>query len=156
MKLYFIGADHEVTGSCHVVEVNGKYVMLDCGLEQGRDIFAVPGRVTDLLSSGCNRLIADGAGIATCPEDILEALGLIKSAHKSSVKTDLKKSRSMTEGELKVMRCLDLYPVSMNEIVERSGLKYSDTLSCLLQLELKGCAEKTASGHYIMKMELNP
>ena len=39
MRLYFIGADHEVTGSCHVIEVNGKYVMLDCGLEQGRDIY---------------------------------------------------------------------------------------------------------------------
>ena len=39
MKLYFIGADHEVTGSCHVLEVNGKYIMMDCGLEQGRDIY---------------------------------------------------------------------------------------------------------------------
>lgn len=39
MKLYFIGADHEVTGSCHVIEVNGKYIMLDCGMEQGRDIY---------------------------------------------------------------------------------------------------------------------
>ena len=29
MKLYFVGADHEVTGSCHVIEVNGKYVMLE-------------------------------------------------------------------------------------------------------------------------------
>ena len=39
MKLYFVGADHEVTGSCHVIEVNGRYIMLDCGLEQGRDIY---------------------------------------------------------------------------------------------------------------------
>ena len=39
MKLYFIGADHEVTGSCHVIEVNGKHIMLDCGLEQGRDLY---------------------------------------------------------------------------------------------------------------------
>ncbi|MBR0461836.1 MAG: MBL fold metallo-hydrolase [Erysipelotrichaceae bacterium] len=39
MKLYFIGADHEVTGSCHVIEVNGKHIMLDCGMEQGRDIY---------------------------------------------------------------------------------------------------------------------
>ena len=39
MKLCFIGADHEVTGSCHVIEVNGKYIMLDCGMEQGRDIY---------------------------------------------------------------------------------------------------------------------
>ena len=39
MKLYFIGADHEVTGSCHVIEVNGTYIMLDCGMEQGKDIY---------------------------------------------------------------------------------------------------------------------
>ena len=39
MKLYFIGADREVTGSCHVLEVDGRYIMLDCGLEQGRDIY---------------------------------------------------------------------------------------------------------------------
>ena len=39
MKLYFIGADHEVTGSCHVIECGGRYIMLDCGLEQGRDIY---------------------------------------------------------------------------------------------------------------------
>ena len=39
MKLYFIGADHEVTGSCHVLEINGKFIMLDCGLEQGRDVY---------------------------------------------------------------------------------------------------------------------
>ncbi len=39
MKLYFIGADHEVTGSCHVIEVNGKHIMLDCGMEQGKNIY---------------------------------------------------------------------------------------------------------------------
>ncbi len=39
MKIYFIGADHEVTGSCHVIEVNGRYIMMDCGMEQGRDIY---------------------------------------------------------------------------------------------------------------------
>ena len=39
MKLCFVGADHEVTGSCHVIEVNGTYIMHDCGLEQGRDVY---------------------------------------------------------------------------------------------------------------------
>ena len=38
MKLYFIGADHEVTGSCHMVEACGKRFLVDCGMEQGKDI----------------------------------------------------------------------------------------------------------------------
>ncbi len=39
MKLGFIGADHEVTGSCHYVEACNKRILVDCGLEQGRDIY---------------------------------------------------------------------------------------------------------------------
>ena len=37
MKLYFYGADQCVTGSCHCLEVNGKRILVDCGLQQGRD-----------------------------------------------------------------------------------------------------------------------
>ena len=39
MKITFIGATHEVTGSCTMLEVNGKYYLVDCGMEQGRDVF---------------------------------------------------------------------------------------------------------------------
>jgi metallo-beta-lactamase family protein len=39
MKLSFIGADHEVTGSCHVLEVCNKKILIDCGMEQGKDIY---------------------------------------------------------------------------------------------------------------------
>ena len=39
MTLMFLGADHEVTGSCHYIEVNGKSILLDCGMEQGRDTY---------------------------------------------------------------------------------------------------------------------
>lgn len=39
MKVTFIGATHEVTGSCTLLEVNGKHIIVDCGMEQGRDIF---------------------------------------------------------------------------------------------------------------------
>ena len=39
MKLMFLGADHEVTGSCHYIEACGKSILLDCGMEQGRDTY---------------------------------------------------------------------------------------------------------------------
>ena len=39
MKVQFIGATHEVTGSCTLLEVNGRYYLVDCGMEQGEDIF---------------------------------------------------------------------------------------------------------------------
>lgn len=51
---------------------SGTLITVDMALEQGRDVYALPGRVCDSLSDGCNRLIRQGAGPATCPEDILE------------------------------------------------------------------------------------
>ena len=39
MKLTFLGADHEVTGSCHYLNTNGKNILIDCGLEQGPDLY---------------------------------------------------------------------------------------------------------------------
>lgn len=51
---------------------SGTLITVDMALEQGREVFALPGRVCDSLSDGCNRLIRQGAAPATCPEDILE------------------------------------------------------------------------------------
>ena len=51
---------------------SGSQITVDMALEQGREVFALPGRVSDALSDGCNRLIRQGAWIATSPQDVLE------------------------------------------------------------------------------------
>lgn len=51
---------------------SGTLITVDRALELGRDVFAVPGRLTDVKSKGCNRLIRQGAGLASAPEDLLE------------------------------------------------------------------------------------
>lgn len=45
---------------------------MEQGLEQGKEIYAVPGQITDHLSMGCNQLIQQGAGILTSPDDIFD------------------------------------------------------------------------------------
>ena len=83
MKLYFIGADREVTGSCHVIEIGGRYIMLDCGMEQGRDIYVneelpvPPSKIEAVLLSHAHidhsgllpKFISDGfQGVIWCTE----------------------------------------------------------------------------------------
>lgn len=53
---------------------SGTLITVDMALEQGRDVYVVPGRVTDRLSDGCNRLLKQGAGVFISPEDFLEEL----------------------------------------------------------------------------------
>lgn len=55
-------------------EKSGTLITVDFALEQGRDVYVLPGRISDPLSSGCNRLMRQGAGVALEPSDILEAL----------------------------------------------------------------------------------
>ncbi len=55
-------------------EKSGTLITVEYALQQGKEVYAVPGRVGDNLSLGCNRLIRDGAGIATCAEDLVFAL----------------------------------------------------------------------------------
>lgn len=59
---------------------SGSLITVDYAIEQGKTIYAVPGRNGDVQSQGCNRLIAEGAGIAWDPEILLEELGVIKEA----------------------------------------------------------------------------
>lgn len=50
---------------------SGTMITVDMALEQGREVYALPGRIDDVLSAGCNELIRQGAGILTSPEDFL-------------------------------------------------------------------------------------
>ena len=50
-------------------EKSGSFITIDQALEQGKEVFALPGRVSDPLSAGCNRLIAEGAFLVQRPED---------------------------------------------------------------------------------------
>ena len=132
----------------------------------------VPGRIGDSLSEGCNELIKLGAAIITRPEDILEIESIRSKIDnngythtnnsieisgneinvKAGVKTAGKKS-SVQEFELATPKnmlysCVDLYPVGINELVEKTGLSLQQISSALVELEIEGKIEEVANNCY--------
>ena len=126
-------------------EKSGSLITAELGLEQGREIFAVPGRITDSLSGGCNRLISQGAGIALSPEDILEYLGI--KWHKKLTVCE-KNINRLAKKEKMVYSCLDFSPKHLDEIIRDSGLSAGECMGLLLELELGGYVVQTANQYY--------
>lgn len=124
---------------------SGSLITAEIGLEQGKDIFALPGRVTDSLSQGCNQLIEDGAFILTSADRILEFLGV---SYKKSEKQDGKKHKGLAKREKMVYSCLDSAPVHLEEIAAKTGLSVSQSMEILLELELGGYAVRTSGLYY--------
>ena len=133
-------------------EKSGSLITAELGLNQGREIFAVPGRVTDPLSKGCNQLIQQGAHMAILPNDILEYLGLkykktlIKC--KNSCKKTIKSVNALAKSEKMVYSCLDFKPKHIDEILSEAGLPLSECMAALMELELGGYAYRSANHYY--------
>lgn len=128
-------------------EKSGSLITADCGLEQGKEIFAVPGRTTDTLSQGCNQLIRQGAGIVTCPDDVLDFFQILP---KKKLIVHEKTENGLAKKGKMVYSCLDLQPKFIDRIAEESGLSLGECLTLLLELELGGYIVQTA-GHYYAK-----
>ncbi len=128
---------------------SGTSITVRAALEQGKDVYAVPGRLTDPFSAGCNQLIADGAGVAINPEIILEALGILKSGSKGERKLG---SRYLAKREKKVYSVLDFYPKSLDELSKEAEITIPELLELLLKLELKGVASEIGKNYYNKKL----
>ena len=78
-------------------EKSGSLITVDCALEQGRTVYAVPGRLGDRLSDGCNYLIAQGAGILWSFEAVMEELDGMAALRKPRIRHRAVQSTQMTE-----------------------------------------------------------
>ncbi|MEH2930529.1 DNA-processing protein DprA [Candidatus Ventrimonas sp. KK005] len=128
---------------------SGSLITAETGLEQGREIFAVPGRITDYLSAGCNQLIQQGAEIATSPGDILEYLGI---KYKKQLIIHEKNANSLAKKEKMLYSCLDFKPKHLDDIMDNCGLTLSECMSILLELELGGYVFRSANHYYGKKL----
>lgn len=118
-------------------EKSGSLITADYALEQGKAVFALPGRVSDALSRGCNYLIYQGAGIAFDPGCILEELG-IEYGRTSGAKEKCKK---VFDGdEENVYRHLEILPKSIGNLVAETELPVQKLARILVLLQSMGYA----------------
>lgn len=130
-------------------ERSGSLITANLGLDQGKEIFALPGRVTDPLSVGCNKLISEGAGILLGAENVLEYFQLQSG---KILRVHEKCEIGLAKEEKMVYSCLDLQPKNLEEIISRSGLSVAECMCALLELESKGYIVQTSHQYYGKKL----
>lgn len=135
-------------------ERSGSLITADMALEQNRTVMAVPGRLGDRLSEGCNKLIKQGAGIVCSVQDILEELNYEKfiryPQNSISDAPDNKKIMNLLAREEEmVYSCLDLTPKNLNIIIEETGLELSVVTEALVGLQCKGAIREISRGYYV-------
>lgn len=127
---------------------SGSLITVELALEQGKDIFALPGRVTDAQSEGCNGLIKEGAQILSSPGDILEFFQLnIGNPNEKLENICI----SLAQAEKVLYSCLNLEAKHLEQIAQEAGVDLHDAINTLMSLEQKGFIRQTAGNYYSIK-----
>lgn len=128
-------------------EKSGALITANFALEQGRDVMAVPGNVTSPLSRGPHRLLKQGARLVEGAGDIIDELGLERLF--PLPENDEEPALKISEEEKILYRLLTLEPVSMENIISRSGLTPQKVMAALMYMELKGLTKQLPGKFYI-------
>lgn len=127
---------------------SGSLITADYAADQGREVYAVPGRLGDELSEGCNELISQGAGIFLSPGQFCETVFAVPEGQKMENSIQ----QALAPSEKLVYSSLNLHSKSIFELQECTGLPLDELCTALLSLEQKGLGRETARNYYA-KME---
>ena len=129
---------------------SGSLITARLAAEQGKEVFAVPGRVDSPFSQGTNALIADGATMATDLEDILDALDRVGESLKSAGAVEAAKASppqpELTEEEARLMGPLAEGELSLDELVRRTALPAARVTAAMTMLAIKGLVKQLPGG----------
>ena len=127
-------------------EKSGSLITADFAMEQGRDVFAVPGRISDSLSQGCNRLIKQGAGALVNVEDFLSDLEVLSET--SYTQMDFQKNL-LEKDERLVYSLTDFRPIGIATLVDKTEISITRLLEILDRLESLGLIKETFTNYYV-------
>ena len=133
-------------------ERSGALITARLGLEQGREVFAVPGNINTLTSAGTNRLIKDGAKLIDSIDDVLFEFPDLRTLRASEPDDEGEKEVSLSDPERRVYELIGLEPVHIDDIIARGDLSPTEASHILLLLQLESLIEEAEGGRYIRKL----
>lgn len=119
---------------------SGSLITARLAAEQGRDVLAMPGPVSSLVSAGCHRLIQQGAGLITGVADVLSNVGIAAAPTGDSV--DM-----LDDCQRRVLELMQGYTLTLDELLVKSELQPAQLTRVLVQLEVAGFVEQGALGY---------
>lgn len=129
---------------------SGSLITAEVGLEQGKEIFVLPGSITNPQYEGGNELLKSGAAFVTKVGDILDGLGLF---YDEDVCTRKKKNEDMLETTEKIVYAiLSLEPLHISQIAQLCGLELQKVMEVLLSLQLKNYVNMIGGNYYIINL----
>lgn len=130
---------------------SGSSITAQWALEQGKEVFALPGNIDSPYSRGTHKLIKEGAKLVECVDDILEELGPLAETLNSPDGENIEDPRSLALNghEQKIFSVLSSNPMDIDEITEATGLLPSHVASTLMVLEIKKLVKQLAGKRFV-------
>ncbi|MEF8834140.1 MAG: DNA-processing protein DprA, partial [Halofilum sp. (in: g-proteobacteria)] len=136
---------------------SGSLITARLAMEQGREVFAIPGSIHNPVARGCHRLIRQGAKLVETGDDVLEEIAALlgdqwRAAAATAGDSDATNGDAPTHARDpeygRLLDCVDWEPRGVDELAAASGLDASAVASMLLRLELEGVIRIAPGGLY--------
>ncbi len=129
---------------------SGALITANSALNQGREVFAVPGGIFSTTSAGVNKLIQDGAHPVTSTRDILECLNIHVIPQNEETREQLKTLAPDNAEERALLKFLSLEGCHIDELTRQSELEANTVAATLVMMELKGMVKHIGGMHYVL------
>jgi len=127
-------------------EKSGSLITADFAMEQGKDVYALPGRISDALSVGCNQLIKQGAGIIKSVDDFLLDMEILTEI--TYTQNDFRKNL-LEKDERLVYSLTDFCPIGLGTLVDKTSISISRLIEIIEKLKSLGLIKETFTNYYV-------